>query len=346
MKILYIPHRYHTGSYLQKRFKLLGHDFNIHRRIYKKSFRGNNKIVNTINFVIADLISYFSKPDIILIDTIVFGTIPTLFHHHFRKCPIIPYIKGDGFNSIDILRMKTPIPKPLIRKIYLYLLMESSGIIFISNWMRDRYIKRYPQLSNKKYKIIHHAPPELFYNMNIRNFQNSKIKLLTIFNSKLPDKANSIQLIIDMIKKLPENKYELTIIGNAFTIKQQNNFSRNCNHIKWVNRVSQIELNYYYNKSDIFLHHSMNDACPTVVMEAQKTGLPTIVTNSSGAKELLSLNGISVNPTKKELINAIIDLGNNVEKRQLLSIESENHIKTKLNWDISTRKVNEFITNL
>jgi len=85
------------------------------------------------------------------------------------------------------------------------------------------------------------------------------------------------------------------------------------NRIKLMGRIDNIKVKefYYSNKPDLFINVSTSEGIPISVMEAQSYGIPAIVTDVGGEREIVTnnVNGfvVSKDITAKELAVYIID---------------------------------------
>ncbi|MFH1337337.1 MAG: glycosyltransferase family 4 protein, partial [Nanoarchaeota archaeon] len=88
----------------------------------------------------------------------------------------------------------------------------------------------------------------------------------------------------------------------------------------------------YLNKADIFVLPSFAEGMSNALLEAIANGLPVIVTDVGGSKELVKNNGVIIQPGNEEqLKDAIEKLLSNEKLRKQMSKESL-EIAKKFTW--------------
>jgi glycosyltransferase involved in cell wall biosynthesis len=88
-----------------------------------------------------------------------------------------------------------------------------------------------------------------------------------------------------------------------------------------------------YQSSDVFVLPSFNEGMSIALLEAMATGLPVVVTDTGGARELVDRNGIVVSwGSVDELTDALADLVVSVTKRQSMGQQSR-EIASRHTWE-------------
>ena len=77
--------------------------------------------------------------------------------------------------------------------------------------------------------------------------------------------------------------------------------------------VSKQEVNYYLEKSDLFVLASRTEGLPRVVVEAMAKGLPCIGTNVGGIPELLDKNVLIPKNSVSDLVSKVSEILNNAD---------------------------------
>lgn len=102
--------------------------------------------------------------------------------------------------------------------------------------------------------------------------------------------------------------------------------------IKWVGEKFGDELMAYYAISDCFVMPSYREGFPNAVLEAGAMGLPCIVTDINGSREIIKegVNGVIV-PTKDEdaLFDAMINMMKNKVARERMAANAREMISTR-----------------
>jgi len=152
------------------------------------------------------------------------------------------------------------------------------------------------------------------------------------------------ETLINVTEKLLQKGISiyLDIMGSVETDENYANFINNLirtkNLEKYVTIWGQVDENTYlklFDEADIFAFININQSWGLAVFEAMSCGLPTIVSNSVGAIELLhnNVDSIIVNPQDEEQIVSIIH--KLIDSPQYYSMLSKNAIDVVKNytWD-------------
>lgn len=152
-------------------------------------------------------------------------------------------------------------------------------------------------------------------------------------------------LIKGLIEAYKKNKnIVLNIVGEGDKeeVELVRNLAKGYSNIKFLGKKSGNELVEIYQNSDIFILTSSYDNYPNVVFEAMASGLPIIGTNVGGIPSQIVDNktGLLVeNNNIKELKNAILDLANNKEKRELMGKLGRQRVENEFSWDKSAKQL-------
>ncbi|MBY0112731.1 MAG: glycosyltransferase family 1 protein [Phycisphaerales bacterium] len=91
------------------------------------------------------------------------------------------------------------------------------------------------------------------------------------------------------------------------------------------------ELSRLYASSDLFLFPSVTDTLGQVVMEAQASGLPALVTNVGGPQEIVrhQQTGLVLSPDHQQAwVDAIVDLVADATKRKAMGQAAHEHLQS------------------
>lgn len=198
-------------------------------------------------------------------------------------------------------------------------------------------------------KKIRYIPNGVELSKEIWNNINSK-KVLFVGNlNQQPHKG--IDILIKawsiVIKKFPD--YELLIIGggNDSKINKLINELNLKNTVKFLGKKENI--NYYYLNSLIFILPSRSEGLSNALLEAMAVGMPCIVTNISGNKDIIydKINGLMVEPNDPlELSNAILSIINKPELLKLYGMNAYKLIKEKYSIDSIANKYIDLYSKL
>lgn len=185
---------------------------------------------------------------------------------------------------------------------------DNFGIISPSRWLMD-------DLGNsrisKNAKVVANIPnviaPNFFQgeiSQVIETPRNFKILFVAaLFNEPLKGLDILIDAINDLIKKQGAKNLnvELSVVGTGNEMEQPD-FK-----ISYLGRLSSEELKALMSKLDLCVVPSRADNVPSVVIEAQLSGLAVLGSNIGGIPELISDNstGLLCNPTRESIVLGI-----------------------------------------
>ncbi len=177
-----------------------------------------------------------------------------------------------------------------------------------------------------------------FVDLKRFNFNNKKdhetFTFITV--GRMEEQKNQILLLKafnDFLKL--HNSVKLIFAGDGDLRDELVNYACKNNiesHIEFIGNVINIED--FYAKADVFVLSSIYEGLPMTILEAMACGLPIISTNVGGVADIVRENGILVNSnSQEELLNAMITLYRDNEKRNLFSTKS---VKNSRKYDIDT----------
>ena len=111
------------------------------------------------------------------------------------------------------------------------------------------------------------------------------------------------------------------------------------NHINFIEKISNIDLPVYYNKSKIFILTSLEEGVPRTLLEAMSCGLPVVCSNLPQLKKLVEGCGILV--PKKDIsyiVNVITEIMNNHELAKKLGQNARSRVLEEYSWDDTVNK--------
>ena len=105
--------------------------------------------------------------------------------------------------------------------------------------------------------------------------------------------------------------------------------------VKFVGKVSDSELKKFYQTHDAFIFGNHLQTWGLAVFEAMASGIPVIVSRTSGASEVLvdRKNAILVNPkSPEEIKSAILELISNPDFYSKISSEGRKFVEENISW--------------
>lgn len=267
--------------------------------LLESEFKKRNTFVNNIQ-----------KADIVLINS--FTDLPLIIKTLFKKYDIPIVHRLDG-------------PVSNYRSDNLSGLLDDLIVTFITNFIADgsifqskySYINLFKFLKNNrnlnKKTIIQNTAKSIFFDKESRSYDGKSSKLKIVSTSWSINKFKGL----DHIKKIDENidfsRCEFTFIGNIdYKFK-------NVKHIKALPNEKLANLIKDYH---VFYSASKFECCSNAICEALAIGLPCVVHNSGGNKELIKDGGILFNNFQESLI-ALEEIRRNYSKyKNKISIKS------------------------
>ncbi|CDM69230.1 group 1 glycosyl transferase [Clostridium bornimense] len=200
--------------------------------------------------------------------------------------------------------------------------------LFNSSVAREIY-KSYIECNGEVVTITH---SDIKDNRKKRNYSGKKLKLTYLGPCK---EYKGFYLLEDVMKELEKELYsdiELNVYGDE---------KRSWNEVKNININGKYEykdLKYIFDNTDILLVPSIwNETFGFVTLEALSYGIPVIVTNKVGSKDLLGKSatskGIIVSPLRDELKDTIINV---FKDRNILRNMNNNILKDEFTWSIES----------
>jgi len=352
MRILLLTFKEHEGSNLAKNLV----KYNNKVVVRSTTLTKKHPIIKLL-LIVKLFFSEYGKHDVIISEDPFFNGFAGLILSKTNNISLILYLKG--FFPMDY----TDSPHPKIYRIIGFrisklVIKKCDYIVYISMWLKEKYCEYFDENyyfkeTYPKFSVIHHGPNPIFIDKIKIQKDSSNIKLLYVGNLNFRGKSKGVSLIMQsfcrLLKLYPPDKIILYVVGGGIylqgLIEEAYNLSID-QKVIFTGQIDQLKLVDYYSSSDIFIYVSYQDACPTVVLEAQASGLPIIVTRTSGAAELVKdgITGLICNPTINDLTRSIMSLINDPNKRSKLGINAVNHIKENLTWRHAAKKFNEIIT--
>ena len=192
----------------------------------------------------------------------------------------------------------------------------NSEVIFLSNKLRDSWKKRLKIEKQLKSYVIYN-----FIKENISKKEKYNTKVTLGFAGTFCERKNPY-LFVELIDKL-NKKYEIDAIMCGSKIKEgiTQYIEKKKIEVPNLKLYDYIKINSFYNKIDIFILPSYNEAWPLVAIEAMKADVIPVITKESDLDEIFQdkKNIFYFNP------NDLRDLESKIEK--VLELKNEEKIK-------------------
>jgi len=210
-----------------------------------------------------------------------------------------------------------------LKKISQTVLKNSEKIVFVSDTARLYFNRQNPALSEKTIYI-----PQCIEDANFN--QNPDFTKLNLICVGTVSKRKNQFSVIEAIENFDKTKVSLTIIGGGDELEKCTEYVEN----KHLNNIyllgPQNNVIEYFNKANCFILASLDEGLPTVAIEAIRAGLPLILTDVGGCKELIDNNGILLkNGNVEEIKKGIEYMLNNLTKLSEMSKSSREQFINK-----------------
>ncbi len=209
----------------------------------------------------------------------------------------------------------------------MYLLENVDKIIFISEWVKKRFFKNLPYLSDNKTQIIYHSIDPIKKNIN----KNKQI----IFVGKLNESKGYDLYCKSMFKILNEN-----IDWRAYSIGEEKRFQNFPTHKRHFNlgQISHNKVLDYLSKSEIAVIPSRwEEPFGRTALEASSRGCATIISNTGGLSETTDYAIKLKKVDAKNIEDEILKLIKNSKLRKNIQIKSKRFVKHQLK--INSKKI-------
>jgi glycosyltransferase involved in cell wall biosynthesis len=154
-------------------------------------------------------------------------------------------------------------------------------------------------------------------------------------------KDKSLDLLCEVYRRLTEIREDINLVvaGNGPYLSEMKEELKDYPRAHFTGALSRDKLPGIYNGGDLFLFPSITDTFGMVILESLACGLPALVSNHGGPKELLRNGGGSVVPDQEPetWLKAILDMMEMVEKDpqayEKLRAEARASVKENADWD-------------
>lgn len=216
-------------------------------------------------------------------------------------------------NSGELLSMlQTEMTDKKIRRFLIscenMILKNASKLLFVSEVARKNFVELHPEYSEKTETIY------IGIDESYRHVPNKEQIIRFVTVGTVCDRKNQI-LAIRAIERIREQNIFLTVVGGGPALKKcqkyvkKHNLEDKVNFTGSTNKVGEI-----LEKSDVFIMTSKDEGLPVAAQEAMSAGLPLILTDVGGCRELIQGNGLLIQPVLDEVVDAIQTFVKNKEQ--------------------------------
>ncbi len=271
---------------------------NINSKLNSTTKEYSNKIIKKIKDLNFDILELHNRP--IMVKEF-FGKLNSKIILYFHNDPTTM----KGAKSIDER---------------IYLLKNVDKIIFISKWVKKRFFKNLPNVSDNKTQVIYHSIDPIKKNIK----KNKQI----IFVGKLNESKGYDLYCKSMFKILNQyNDWRAISIGEE---KRFQNFPTHRRHFN-LGQIPHNKVLDYLSRSEIAIIPSRwEEPFGRTALEASSRGCATIISNTGGLPETTDYAIKLKKLNTKNIENEIIKLIRNDKSRKRIQIKSKNFVQHKL----------------
>jgi len=174
---------------------------------------------------------------------------------------------------------------------------SAKRVIANSQGLRDLALKNSP---DKSIEVIPNGVDAESFPVREKFMDQGKLKVLSV--GRLIPRKGMIYLV-QAIKDM--DNVSLTIVGDGPLRNDLQKASIGMD-VNFLGTLSHDELKNIYSKHDVFVLPSLNEGMSNTILEAMASGLPVIVTDTGGTKELINGNGFVMPMADSDALKAPI----------------------------------------
>jgi len=223
---------------------------------------------------------------------------------------------------------------------YRWLIKDCKAIRISNSELQNLVSKRYPFFKGKVFKIFNPIDIRKFKPEKKLKEKNKKFKIL--FVGRLTEQKG-IDMLIETIKDLSKKPIFKNLIfviaGSGKFGNKISNLQKKFNNLTWLGHVLPHNIVRLYSSSDILIAPSKWEGLSNVILEAQSCGLPAIVSNIAGSRDIIINNstGFLVNNSAKEFVSKITSFyllkGKNKKRFISFSVRARENIEKRFSPD-------------
>lgn len=251
-----------------------------------------------------------------------------------RRVPYLIALRGHDVPGYEV-RFKTL--EKLFLKRFSRVIWKNAADVTVNSEMLGEMAK----------KTWSEVPLDVIYNgVDVSKFsppieKKSPEEKLTLISTGRLGERKGYKYLIEAIRGL-EN-VELKIVGNGAEKAELQNQAKDL-PIEFLGYKSHTELPQILRSADVYISTSFVEGMSNSTLEAMASGLPVIITNVGGSKELLNGNGTLIEKTKdsESIRKAILGY---IKKPSIISEQStrSRSIAESLSWDNTAKKYYELM---
>lgn len=190
--------------------------------------------------------------------------------------------------------------RSFLRECEKIILSSANILVFVSEIARKNFISVHPECENKTRTIY------IGMEKGCRCVRThlEVIKFVTV--GSVCKRKNQI-LAIKAIEQLKGVNVQLTVVGGGPELARCQEYVMNHSldsKVKFTGATNEVDE--VLKQNDVFIMTSKDEGLPVAAQEAMAAGLPLILTDVGGCRELISCNGIVIRPVLEDVIQSMI----------------------------------------
>lgn len=192
----------------------------------------------------------------------------------------------------------------ILRKYYVEMLNNIDLIHFNSNLAKEIYLK---YIKPKSYKVISISHKNIKDNRNNKKIESDKIRFTFLASTKPYKGFYLLKKVLDEIYIKKPYEFELNVYGNVTEKSEYMNV--------YEKGFSQKDLPQIFSRTDILIAPSIwYETFGFTVLEALSYGVPVIVSDNVGSKDIINKAGIIVKANDKQSLSEVLE---NLNKNEI-----------------------------
>lgn len=290
----------------------------------------------------------WSNPQTVILfnDIFVLYYFSKLIGFNGKRCALVFHNDGHCFKMLGLNypKCKKLFSKLENKKILLNELCKLQRIVFVSEMARKTFLELYPQFENIA-ETIYIGIAGSRERRKAASTRDEGLRLVSV--GTINHRKNQLG-IIKALLSIEDSSIKLTLVGDGDEYGLCQDFLRK--NQKLAGRVNlageRRNVSDYLRDADVFVSFSYDEGLPIAAQEALANGLPLILTNVGGCKELIHENGLLINPMQEELISAIETINKNRDKLHLLSEKSRQLYLEKFSIEVMFKNYKKLIQDI
>lgn len=227
-------------------------------------------------------------------------------------------------------------------------LKNAKAVVFISNYAKD-YIEKLLDVNFNSTVVYHgisnrfRSLPKTFNNVKFNDKRHLNLLYVSIINE-----YKHQDILAQTINKMNNEGYfiKLNLVGAVYPKSLEKLKPHLSEHVKFLGKVDFEKVHEVYKDADAFIFPSTCENMPNILVEAMSAGLPIISSNYGPMPEILTNNGLYIDPLNSESIKFEIDkIYKDSELLDQLSIKAYNHSQL-FDWTKCADQTFKFLSSL